>query len=76
MQWLFIIEGVPSVLLGAAMMLLLPSGPLTAWMLTPKERQFLHNKVRRSQLAMCCSYSCYSSQEPRMEAASATAAIF
>jgi hypothetical protein len=49
LQWLFIIEGVPSVMLGAVMMVLLPSGPLTAWMLTLKERQFLHHKVRRSQ---------------------------
>jgi hypothetical protein len=48
LQWLFIIEGLPSVVLGAVMLLLLPSGPLTAWMLTPKERLFLHNKVRSS----------------------------
>uniref|UniRef100_A0A383VEN5 Major facilitator superfamily (MFS) profile domain-containing protein n=1 Tax=Tetradesmus obliquus TaxID=3088 RepID=A0A383VEN5_TETOB len=44
-QWLFIIEGLPSIALGAVMMLVLPSGPLTAWMLTPRERQFLHNRV-------------------------------
>lgn len=48
LQWLFIIEGLPSIALGAVMMLALPSGPLTAWMLTPRERQFLHNRVRRA----------------------------
>jgi hypothetical protein len=50
LQWLFIIEGVPSVLLGAVMMVLLPSGPLSAWMLTPKERHFLHKKVSTNMI--------------------------
>jgi hypothetical protein len=71
-QWLFIIEGVPSVLLGAAMMLLLPSGPLSAWMLTSKERQFLHHKVRHNQQPQCCS----SQEHAILEAAAATAAVF
>jgi hypothetical protein len=45
-QWLFIIEGVPSVLLGAAILTWLPSTPLTAWMLSAEERELLHRKVR------------------------------
>lgn len=46
-QWLFIIEGVPSVLLGVAIMLWLPNEPLTAWMLHLEERQLLHDEVRQ-----------------------------
>jgi hypothetical protein len=49
-QWLFIIEGVPSVLLGGAILTWLPSTPLTAWMLSAEERELLHRKV-------CCSWS-------------------
>jgi hypothetical protein len=44
-QYLFIIEGVPSVLLGLAIMVWLPSTPLTAWMLSPEERELLHRKA-------------------------------
>jgi hypothetical protein len=44
-QYLFIIEGVPSVLLGLAIMTWLPSSPLTAWVLSPEERELLHRKV-------------------------------
>jgi MFS family permease len=44
-QWLFIIEGVPSVLLGAAILTWLPSTPLTAWMLSTEERELLHKQV-------------------------------
>lgn len=45
-QYLFILEGVPSVLLGLAMLVWLPSTPLSAWMLTHDERELLHRKVR------------------------------
>jgi predicted membrane metal-binding protein len=45
-QWLFIVEGIPSVLLGMATYWLLPSHPLwDAWMLTPAEREALHLRV-------------------------------
>ncbi|KAF6256298.1 major facilitator superfamily domain-containing protein, partial [Scenedesmus sp. NREL 46B-D3] len=47
-QYLFIIEGVPSVLLGLAIMVWLPSTPLTAWMLSAEERELLHKKVHGS----------------------------
>jgi hypothetical protein len=46
-QWLFIIEGLPSVLLGVAMWIWLPSHPLwDAWMLTPQQREVVHARVR------------------------------
>lgn len=45
-QWLFIVEGVPSVLLGLVMFVVVPSHPLTAWFLRPEERHLLHHKVR------------------------------
>ncbi|KAF8068182.1 abaQ [Scenedesmus sp. PABB004] len=44
-EWLFIIEGIPSVLLGFAMMALVPSHPLSAWMLSVEEREALHVTV-------------------------------
>lgn len=44
-QWLFILEGIPSVLLGIVMLVVVPNGPLTAWFLTPEERQALHHEV-------------------------------
>lgn len=47
-QYLFIIEGVPSVLLGLALLTWLPSTPLSAWMLTLEERELLHRKVHGS----------------------------
>eukprot|EP00878_Enallax_costatus_P032050 GHUV01035143.1.p1 GENE.GHUV01035143.1~~GHUV01035143.1.p1 ORF type:complete len:433 (+),score=47.34 GHUV01035143.1:803-2101(+) len=47
-QWLFIIEGVPSVILGISMMIWLPSEPLTAWMLTPHQREMLHQTVHET----------------------------
>lgn len=45
-QWLFIVEGIPSVLLGMVTYWLLPSHPLwDAWMLTLQEREMLHLRV-------------------------------
>lgn len=48
LQWLFILEGAPSVMLGLVMLLLLPSRPLNgrAWMLSDKEQQMLEQEVR------------------------------
>ncbi|MFM8579060.1 MAG: MFS transporter [Planctomycetaceae bacterium] len=40
-QWLFIIEGLPSVLLGISVLMLLPDGPHDAAWLTPTERDWL-----------------------------------
>jgi hypothetical protein len=48
LQWLFILEGAPAVLLGIFMLFALPSRPLNgnAWMLTLKEQQLLESEVR------------------------------
>jgi hypothetical protein len=48
LQWLFILEGAPSVMLGLVMLFLLPSRPLNgrAWMLSEKEQQMLEQEVR------------------------------
>lgn len=40
-QWLFVLEGVPAVLLGLAVLFWLPDGPATARWLTPEERDAL-----------------------------------
>ncbi|WIA31251.1 hypothetical protein OEZ86_001249 [Tetradesmus obliquus] len=47
-QWLFLVEGVPSVLLGMCCWVWLPSSPLTAAMLSREEGQLLHEKVHGS----------------------------
>jgi hypothetical protein len=46
-QWLFILEGIPPVLLGFVMLWALPSRPLNgnAWMLTAKEQLMLEAEV-------------------------------
>jgi hypothetical protein len=52
LQWLFILEGAPSVMLGLVMLFLLPSRPVNgrAWMLSPEQQQMLEQEVRhRSQ---------------------------
>jgi hypothetical protein len=46
LQWLFIVEGVPSVVAGLAMAAWLPSHPLGAWMLSQQEAAALHAQVR------------------------------
>lgn len=44
-QYLFILEGIPSIILGLAVWMWLPSHPLDAWMLDQKERELLHQQV-------------------------------
>lgn len=46
-QWLFIIEGIPSVLLGASVLLLLPDGPHDAGWLEADERAWLETERAR-----------------------------
>src|SRR5207244_5071940 len=40
-QWLFLVEGIPSVLLGIAVLFYLPNGPRNAKWLSPEERAWL-----------------------------------
>ncbi len=44
-QWLFLVEGLPAVLLGVVFFLLLPDGPTQASWLTPDERQAILNRL-------------------------------
>ncbi len=44
-QWLFLLEGIPSVLIGFAVLYLLPDGPDDAGWLTPEERAWLKQRV-------------------------------
>jgi MFS transporter, ACS family, tartrate transporter len=46
-QWLFIIEGIPSVLLGVSVLFLLPDGPRDAPWLTAEEREWLETDRAR-----------------------------
>ena len=49
-QWLFVAEGVPSFLLGFAVLALLPDGPASAKWLTAEERAIIRNELKREQL--------------------------
>ena len=44
-QWLFILEGVPAILLGFVVLGLLPNGPATAPWLSPAERQLILDRL-------------------------------
>ncbi|KAI8465365.1 MAG: major facilitator superfamily domain-containing protein [Monoraphidium minutum] len=48
-QWLFVLEGIPSVILGIAMLAVVPNGPRTAWFLSPEEGELLHLRVHGSK---------------------------
>jgi ACS family tartrate transporter-like MFS transporter len=44
-QWLFLLEGLPSIALGLAMGFILPSGPATAHFLSSEERDIIQSQV-------------------------------
>jgi ACS family tartrate transporter-like MFS transporter len=48
-QWLFLFEGVPTVLLGISVLFVLKDGPDSADWLTSEERSWLKNELRRDQ---------------------------
>ncbi|KAI8468443.1 MAG: major facilitator superfamily domain-containing protein [Monoraphidium minutum] len=48
-RWLFLLEGLPSILVGAAIFAFLPSEPLAAWWLAPHQREVLHAAVHGSR---------------------------
>lgn len=49
-QWLFFLEGIPSVLLGFAVLFFLPDYPQDAHWLTTEEREWLVERMRQEQL--------------------------
>ncbi|KAJ1925098.1 hypothetical protein IWQ60_004773 [Tieghemiomyces parasiticus] len=44
-QWLFLIEGIPSVLLGVATWFYIPNSPAQASWLTPREKSYAHRRI-------------------------------
>ena len=46
-QWLFLLEGLPSVLLGFVVLYTLPDRPADARWLSPEEREWLENRLER-----------------------------
>jgi MFS family permease len=48
-QWLFLLEGIPSVLVGVLVLLLLPNGPKGAHFLTADEQDLIMRRVREDE---------------------------
>ena len=48
-QWLFVLEGLPSVLVGILVVVLLPNGPKTAKWLTPQERDMVIQRIHEEE---------------------------
>ncbi len=44
-QWLFVIEGIPAVLLGVIVLIYLPNGPRQARWLTDREKQWVEHRI-------------------------------
>lgn len=44
-QWLFLIEGIPAVLMGFVVLFLLPNGPRQAKWLTPEEKAWVQSRI-------------------------------
>jgi MFS transporter, ACS family, tartrate transporter len=51
-QWLFLLEGLPSVLLGVAVLFILTDRPENARWLTPEERDWLARRLRQEEEAV------------------------
>lgn len=51
-QWLFLLEGLPAVLLGVVFLLRLPDGPADARWLTAEERGWIQDRVAQEQAAI------------------------
>ena len=48
-QWLFVLEGLPSVVVGVLVFILLPNGPKTAKWLTPQERDMVIQRIHEEE---------------------------
>jgi ACS family tartrate transporter-like MFS transporter len=55
-QWLFLLEGLPAVVLGLVFLLRLPNGPADAPWLTDAERQWLLSRIRQEQAAVAATH--------------------
>jgi sugar phosphate permease len=50
-QWLFLVEGIPSLLIGVATLYFLPDGPMKAKWLTPPERKIILDRLAEEEAA-------------------------
>jgi MFS family permease len=48
-EWLFLLEGLPSVIIGLLVLVLLPNGPRQAKFLTPEEQEMIVHKVHEEE---------------------------
>jgi MFS transporter, ACS family, tartrate transporter len=55
-QWLFLLEGLPAVVLGFVFLLRLPDGPSDAAWLNPDERAWILHRIRQEQAAMAATH--------------------
>ncbi len=55
-QWLFLVEGLPAVVMGLVFLLRLPDGPADAKWLTPPEREWLLTRVQQEQVALVATH--------------------
>jgi len=49
-QWLFLVQGLPTVLVGLIVLRLLPDRPATVHWLTPSEKDWIHSELQREQV--------------------------
>jgi MFS transporter, ACS family, tartrate transporter len=50
-QWLFLVEGIPSLVLGVVVFFVLPDGPTSAGWLSPEERAWLNTRLTAERAA-------------------------
>jgi MFS transporter, ACS family, tartrate transporter len=55
-QWLFLLEGLPAVVLGFVFLLRLPDSPSAAAWLNPNERAWILDRIRQEQAAMAATH--------------------
>jgi MFS transporter, ACS family, tartrate transporter len=55
-QWLFLLEGLPAVVLGVVFLLRLPDGPADAPWLTADERDWILHRIRQEQAAVTAGH--------------------
>jgi ACS family tartrate transporter-like MFS transporter len=50
-QWLFVLEGIPSVLLGLVVLWILPNGPRDSWWLNDREKAWIADRLAKDPAA-------------------------
>jgi MFS transporter, ACS family, tartrate transporter len=68
-QWMFLLEGVPAVLLGLAVLIFLPDGPANTSWLAADERQWLETELARERAMLAATHRSglvHALREPRV----------